>query len=185
MAQARRPAVCIVRHNYYPDTHVRRDAEALVDAGYDVSVVALRKANQPSRERLDGVEVHRLPVQHVRGSTLRYAWEYASFALLAFLTVAWLHLRSRFRVVEVDNMPDLLVFSALVPKLFGARVILYIRSQALRSARHPLYLRQHARALCRYQEVLAQTPDGATTGGHREGELRVCRSSRGDAEASL
>ena len=122
----RQPRVCIVRHNYYPDSHVRRDAEALVEAGHDVTVVALRRPDQPSRETLGGVQVHRLPVQHRRGSPLRYAWEYGSFAFLAFLLVTRLHLRRRFQVVEVDNMPDILVFSALVPKLTGTPVILYI-----------------------------------------------------------
>lgn len=122
----RAPAVCIVRHNYYPDSHVRRDAEALAGAGFAVSVVALRREGQPARERLDGVDVHRLPVRHRRGTPLRYLWEYSVFALLAFLRVGWLHLRRRFAVVEVDNMPDFLVVSALVPKLTGTPVIMYV-----------------------------------------------------------
>lgn len=126
MTRQNRPAVCILRHNYYPDSHVRRDAEALARSGYAVHVVALRRAGQAAQETLHGVAVHRLPVEHHRGSALRYAWEYLAFACLAFLTVARLHLRHRFRVVEVDNMPDILVFSALVPKLLGAKVVLYI-----------------------------------------------------------
>lgn len=120
------PAVCIIRHNYYPDSHVRRDAEALVRSGHDVHVIALRRPGQAAREEVQGVTVHRMPVEHHRGTVLRYAWEYLSFAFLACLTVARLHLRRRFRVVEVDNMPDVLVFSAIVPKLLGAKVILYI-----------------------------------------------------------
>jgi glycosyltransferase involved in cell wall biosynthesis len=120
------PAVCIIRHNYYPDSHVRRDAEALARAGHEVHVIALRRPGQAPREVLQDVTVHRLPVEHHRGTVLRYAWEYLSFAFLACLTVARLHLRRRFRVVEVDNMPDVLVFSAIVPKLLGAKVILYI-----------------------------------------------------------
>jgi glycosyltransferase involved in cell wall biosynthesis len=122
----RRPAVCIVRHNYYPDSHVRRDAEALARAGYDVSVIALRRPGQAAREELHGVTVHRLPVEHRRGSVFRYAREYSSFAARAFLKVATLHARKHFRAVEVDNMPDLLLFSALVPKLLGVPVLLYI-----------------------------------------------------------
>lgn len=119
--------MCIVRHEAYPsDAHVRRDAETLAQAGYDVSVVALRSAGQPSRELVNGVAVYRLPVEHHRGSAFRYAWEYLLFLLLAAVFVAALHWRKRFRIVEVDNMPDVLVFSALVPKLMGARVILYI-----------------------------------------------------------
>lgn len=120
------PAVCIIRHNYYPDSHVRRDAEALERTGHDVHVIALRRPGQAAREVVQGVTVHRLPVEHHRGTVLRYAWEYLSFAILACLTVARLHLRRRFRVVEVDSMPDVLVFSAIIPKLLGAKVILYI-----------------------------------------------------------
>jgi glycosyltransferase involved in cell wall biosynthesis len=125
-APEHRPAVCIVRHNYYPDSHVRRDAEALAAAGYDVTVISLRRAGQAARERLNGVDVRRLPVEHRRGSVARYAWEYSSFLVLAFLTITLLHFRKRLRVVEVDSMPDILVFSALVPKLSGVPVILYI-----------------------------------------------------------
>lgn len=120
------PPVCIICHNYYPDGHVRRDAAALAAAGYAVSVIALRRPGQPAHEVLNGVEVHRLPVMHQRGSALRYAWEYFASASLAFLTVSRLHLGRRFQVVEVDNMPDVLVFSALLPKLTGVPIIFYI-----------------------------------------------------------
>ena len=124
---SRRPAVCVVRHDAYPDdSHVRRDAEALVEAGYDVTVVALSRPGQAPRDSVNGVSVYRMPVSHRRGGILRYAWEYGVFFVLASLTLAWLHARKRFEVVEVDNMPDLLVFCALVPKLTGARVILFI-----------------------------------------------------------
>ncbi len=122
----RRPAVCIVRHNYYPDSHVRRDAEALAEAGYDVSVVALRRPGQAPRETINGVRVYRLPVAHRRGSVLRYAWEYGAFTTLATLTVAALHLRRRFAVVEIDNMPDSLILAGLFPKITGAKLVFYI-----------------------------------------------------------
>src|SRR4051812_26669369 len=120
MTSERRPSVCIVRHDYYPDGHVSRDAGALVEAGYDVNVVALRRPGEVGRENVDGVNVFRLPVEHQRGSFWRYVWEYALFFVLATVLVTVLHLRKRFQVVEVDNMPDVLVFSAIVPRLSGA-----------------------------------------------------------------
>ena len=43
----------------------------------------------------------------------------STFVLLAFRS-----LRRRFALVHVHNMPDVLVFSALVPKVLGAKVIL-------------------------------------------------------------
>lgn len=142
-----RPArVCIIRHSYYPDGHVRRDAETLIRAGFDVTVIALKRPGQASRERIVGVTVYRMPVEHKRGSPLRYAWEYGAFATLACLRVTLLHLRRRFQIVEVDNMPDILVFSAVVPRLTGAQIILYIFDNMPEllahvwktSARHPM-----------------------------------------------
>jgi glycosyltransferase involved in cell wall biosynthesis len=124
---AGRPAVCIVHHNYYPQRgNVLRNAETLAHAGYDVSVIVLQQPGQPRHERLNGVDVHRLPLTHQRGSVLHYLLEYGRLLGMAFLTLTKLHLRKRFRVIEIDNMPDVLVFSAIVPKLLGAKVILLI-----------------------------------------------------------
>jgi glycosyltransferase involved in cell wall biosynthesis len=142
-----RPAVCIVHHYYYPQHgHVRRDAEMLVRSGYDVTVVALRQEGQAAEERVNGVDVVRLPLGHERGSLAHYAVEYGRLIGLTFWTLTRLHLKKRFRVVEIDNMPDLLVFSALVPKLTGAKVILYVFDNMPEllmvtrklTARHPL-----------------------------------------------
>ncbi|MGE3268395.1 MAG: glycosyltransferase family 4 protein [Chloroflexota bacterium] len=142
-----RPAVCIVHHSYYPQHgHMRRDAETLTRHGYDVTVIALHRDGQPRQERLNGVHVYRLPLTHERGSLWRYALEYARLMGLTFVTLTRLHWRKRFRVIEIDNMPDALVFSALVPKLMGAKVILYIFDNMPelmmvargKSARHPL-----------------------------------------------
>jgi glycosyltransferase involved in cell wall biosynthesis len=124
---AGRPTVCIVHHAYYPQHgHVRRDAETLTRQGYDVTVIALQQPGQPRRDRVHGVDVYRLPLTHQRGSVLHYLLEYGRLLGLSFLTLTKLHLRKRFQVVEIDNMPDVLVFSAIVPKLMGAKVILYI-----------------------------------------------------------
>ena len=38
-----------------------------------------------------------------------------------------LHLKHAYDVIHVHNMPDFLVFSALFPKLLGAKVILEVQ----------------------------------------------------------
>jgi glycosyltransferase involved in cell wall biosynthesis len=115
----------MVVFSYYPDDpRVRREAEALVAAGMEVDVCCLRRSDQHPRETVGGVEVHRLPVVRKRQSPLRYLWEYASFILLAGARLARIHRASRLDVVHVHNMPDILVASALVPRIGGARVIL-------------------------------------------------------------
>jgi len=120
-------AVAIVRHSFYPfELNVKREAETLRDAGYDVHVICLRGPGESPREAVEGVEVHRLPVGHKRGKILRYLWEYNAFFVLAAVKLARLHRRLRFAAVQVNTMPDYLVFAALYPKLTGAKVVLHL-----------------------------------------------------------
>jgi glycosyltransferase involved in cell wall biosynthesis len=124
---SRRPRACIVRHSYYPaELNVKREAEALLEAGFDVQVICLRDRGEASREVVDGVNVRRLPVRHRREGVGRYLFEYGSIFLLAAATLTALHMLRRFDAVQVNTMPDWLVFSALVPRLTGARVVLHM-----------------------------------------------------------
>jgi glycosyltransferase involved in cell wall biosynthesis len=118
-------------HGYYPlDPRVRREAEALASFGYQVEVVCLRRSGQsgpakePRRETINGVRVHRLPLERKRGGQLRYFFEYAVLTLLGSVKLARLHLSRRFQVVHIHNMPDLLVLAGMVPKWTGARLLL-------------------------------------------------------------
>jgi glycosyltransferase involved in cell wall biosynthesis len=70
------------------------------------------------------VRVYRLAIERRRAGKIRYLWEYALFLAFSFFTVTFLFLRKRYRLIHVHNMPDVLVFSALVPRVFGAKVIL-------------------------------------------------------------
>ncbi len=122
-----RGAIAIVRHSFYPfELNVKREAEALRDAGFDVHVICLRGPGEAPRETVEGVEVHRLPVGHKRGKIVRYLWEYNAFFLLASMKLARLHRRMRFVAVQVNTMPDYLVFAALYPKRTGAKVVLHL-----------------------------------------------------------
>lgn len=120
-----RPRACIIRQAPYPqDLLVRREAETLRDAGFDVTVLCLRLPTAAAQEQLDGVQVYRLSVSDKKGSVARYLANYLRFFLLAALTVTRLHLRRRFAVIQVNTMPDFLVFCTLLPRLLGARVTL-------------------------------------------------------------
>ncbi len=117
--------VCIVRQFYYPaDPRVRREAEALVAAGHDVDVICLRKPGEAARDAVNGVRVYRLPLEHRRGSLLHYLYEYGAFFALAFVRLLGLFVRRRYAIVQVNTMPDALVFVAALCKLCGARVVL-------------------------------------------------------------
>jgi glycosyltransferase involved in cell wall biosynthesis len=112
-------------HGTYPaDPRVARETRAAVRAGFEVDVVATRESGRPAREKVEGVEVHRLPISRRRGAgRLRFFGEYVAFAGLATIHLAWLALRRRPTIVQVHNPPDFLVLAALVPKALGARVV--------------------------------------------------------------
>lgn len=117
--------ICVIRQSPYPEgTRVRREVEALVESGYSVDILCLGRPGDPTRERRQGVEVRRLALAHRRGHRARYIFEYGVFFLWAFAQVSRLHIRRKYRVVQVNTLPDTLVFAAAVPKLLGARVIL-------------------------------------------------------------
>ncbi len=118
-------SICMVVFSYYPaDPRPRREAEALIDAGFSVDMICLRNRNESAQETVHGVTIYRMPLQKQRGGKLRYLWEYFYFGLLALLKVSWLFLRKGYRIIHVHNMPDVLVFTALLPRLLGRKVVL-------------------------------------------------------------
>jgi glycosyltransferase involved in cell wall biosynthesis len=116
--------VLLLRHGEYPeDPRVRREVRALVDRGHQVDVVCLRGAGVRGAAP-PGVRVFRLRMAHRRLGSARYALEYGFFFLAAAVVAGLLHLRRRYDVVQVNTMPDFLVFAAAGPRLAGARVLL-------------------------------------------------------------
>jgi glycosyltransferase involved in cell wall biosynthesis len=116
----------MVVHAYYPlaETRVQRQAEALVRAGFDVDVICLRDDGERPRDRWGGVEVYRLPVRVDKRGLAAQLLSYLRFFVLASWRLTQLHLRRPYRTIQVHNLPDFLVFCALVPKLQGVPVIL-------------------------------------------------------------
>jgi glycosyltransferase involved in cell wall biosynthesis len=116
----------MVVHAYYPlaETRVQREAEALLRAGYAVDVICLRDDGEPARECVGGIDVHRLAVQVDKRSLVHQFGSYLRFLALATAHVTRRHLRRPYRSVQVHNLPDFLVFCALVPKLQGVPVVL-------------------------------------------------------------
>jgi len=117
--------ICMIVFSHYPaDPRVRREAEALIQAGMSVDVIALKGLNDKSKETVTSVNIYRLPVHQKRAGKFRYILEYCAFIILAFLKLSMLHLPKKYDIIHVHNMPDILVLSSLLPKLMGAKIIL-------------------------------------------------------------
>lgn len=120
-------SICLIRQRSFPqDPLLGKSVEALVAAGHDVDVICAGSASQPTYERVGRAAIHRVRIVQRRGSPLRYVVQYAAFLIAVTLLAARLHLRRRFDLVQVFTLPDALVFAALVPRLLGARILLYL-----------------------------------------------------------
>ena len=112
-----RPRVCIVRQNDNYDESVQREADALTRAGFDVEVLHMRGRDGKGGTEVErGVTITALPAALRRQGLLSYCFDYAWFWALVASTLTVRHLRRPYAVVQVNTMPDLLVFSAIVPE---------------------------------------------------------------------
>ena len=119
----------MVVHSYYPVGEVRaeREARAAVEAGYEVTVVCLRRPYEQHKEIVDGIRIERLPVQHVRGvGALRMIREYVDFALRSTIAVIRIDRKLPVDVTYVHAPPDFLVVAGVLPRLRRRRVVLDI-----------------------------------------------------------
>jgi len=117
--------VGVVLFSFYPnDPRPRRALEAMAREGMLVDLICLRGEGSPAREVQGNVEVLRIPLKRHRGGMLVYLYQYAAFIFLSSVILVWRSLTRGYDLVHVHNMPDVLVISALVPKMLGAKVIL-------------------------------------------------------------
>jgi len=120
------PVVCMVVYtNYAVDARVRREAETLASHGFRVLCLTNRDGEEARQFVLEGVEVRELCVPKYRGkNAAAYAASYTRFLVAASAECLRLQHRGRLDVVHAHNMPDFLVFAALLPRLRGAKVVL-------------------------------------------------------------
>jgi glycosyltransferase involved in cell wall biosynthesis len=121
--------ICMVVYAFYEnDTRVMQYADALVERGDRVDVIALRRsAALPEYEMLRGVHVHRIQSRTVNEKGL---YAYGSRILRFTLAAAWhlrrLHRQHSYDLIHVHNVPDTLVFAAAYPKWKRVPIILDI-----------------------------------------------------------
>jgi glycosyltransferase involved in cell wall biosynthesis len=120
--------ICHLAYTFYEtDNRLQRYAKALIDRGDQVDVIALRRPEQPRTGDEGGVRVIRLQRRAKNeGAPWTYLAKILWFMVQSTLVLSARQLRRRYDIVHVHNVPDFLVFSALVPKLLGAKVILDI-----------------------------------------------------------
>lgn len=121
--------ICMLAYAFYEtDTRILQYAESLAERGDVVDVIALKRdVSLPDFERIGGVNLYRIQsrVLNEKG-ILSYASRITRFALRSMLFLFRKHNSCSYDLIHVHNVPDFLVFSAIYPKLRGARIVLDI-----------------------------------------------------------
>ena len=115
---------------YELDPRVKRAVDALVERGHRVDVFAAASDGIKPAADSENLRVYRLRMRKQRTAATRYAFEYSGFFAWSFILLSIFHVRRRYRVVYVHNLPNFLVFAGLIPKLTGARIILDVHDPA-------------------------------------------------------
>jgi len=114
----------LLENNPYPqDARVRRQCQALLAAGYKVSVVCQDDPGQPRRERVDGVSVYRYPAPPEPRGIWGYVWEYFYSLVAMSLVTLEVAFREGFDILHAANPPDTLFLVAAPYKPFGRKFV--------------------------------------------------------------
>ena len=114
----------LLENNPYPsDIRVRREALALVEAGYKVTVIAPRGEDEPRQAYVDGVQVYRFPAPPEAEGFLGYLWEYGASLIASFWLSMVVLIKEGFDVIHAHNPPDMFFFIGGFYKLFGKRFV--------------------------------------------------------------
>ncbi|MCV0403141.1 MAG: glycosyltransferase family 4 protein [Chloroflexi bacterium] len=123
MTSARR--IAIVVHAVVPgDPRVRRQSDALIDAGYEVDVICLRRPGEAGEETDGPLRIVRLPVNRSFIGFAGHIAEYLAFTAMVAWRLAREHRRRSYDLVQVATVPDFLDFAAIPEKLGGVPLLL-------------------------------------------------------------
>lgn len=115
----------MIVYSYYPaDIRVRKEAEALAEKGFAVDIICLKNDSELKEEVINGVHVYRIHMKRQRKGKLKYLWQYLVFIVRSFFMINILDLRKKYKIVHIHNMPDILIFSAIIQKIKGSKIIL-------------------------------------------------------------
>lgn len=110
----------IVYSHYSRDARVRRYAELLAAENHFVDIICLRENYTPKKN----INLIFYPLERRRFSKLWYIVEYSLFFIFSFVKISLLYVQKKYAFIHVHNMPDFLIFTCMIPKLLGSKIIL-------------------------------------------------------------
>jgi len=122
--RGRRILMLLENCSFPRDDRVRREARALIAAGYTITLISPASAGQARRERVEGVLVYRYKMPGERVGFLGYLWEYGYSMTVIFWMSLYVLIREGFDIVHTHQPPDLFGLIAGFYKLLGKKYVL-------------------------------------------------------------
>jgi glycosyltransferase involved in cell wall biosynthesis len=116
----------ITQSTYPADPRVRRQAEVLDAAGYEVDIICTYLPNQIPIEKFGNITAHRSMMDKREESMAIYILKSFKFFFKAFIKLQKLHKQRNYSLIQVHNMPDYHIFIGLLQKFAGVPLVLDI-----------------------------------------------------------
>jgi glycosyltransferase involved in cell wall biosynthesis len=121
--------ICMISQSPYPfDPRVRRQAEKLAGAGFEVDILCLPIDKDPAMEKFgERITAYRILKKNSGQENItKYLWQSFRFFIAAFMKLQTLNRRRKYIMIQVHNMPEVHIFTAVLQKLKGTPLILDI-----------------------------------------------------------
>ena len=124
--------VCMIAMASYPgDPRIRRQAEALDEAGCEVDVLCRYSGKQPPKQKFGNVTAYRIMNAPPRENKIIYFLQSILFLIVAFFRLLPLSIKRKYKVIQAHNLPDYLIFAGVFHKIFGVKLILDIHDPSV------------------------------------------------------
>jgi glycosyltransferase involved in cell wall biosynthesis len=114
----------LLENNPYPhDGRVRREAQTLINAGYQVTVISPAPPGRRLSETIEGVRVFRYRAPRERDGFIGYLLEYGYAMTATFFLTLRVFVWHGFDVIHAHNPPDTFVLVALWYRMLGKKFV--------------------------------------------------------------
>lgn len=121
----------ITMSSYPEDTRIMRQVVALESAGYEVDILCRTYQNQSRIEKFKNATAYRIMSAPPKESALAYVIQSLFFIFIVFFRLQVLAVKRKYMIIQTHNLPDYLIFTSVIQKLFGVKLILDIHDPSV------------------------------------------------------
>lgn len=121
-------AICYISQSPYPiDPRVRREAEILESAGFEVDILCVPLEGESRIYKKGKITAYRVIKKNMKQDNIfNYLLLSITFFIKVFIKLNVLNIKRKYSIIQIHNMPEYHVFATCFQKILGAKIILDI-----------------------------------------------------------